>query len=299
MAKNLFARYIWEVTTIYNAGAITLKGINDKWRDCYLFDGNEIPRKTFDNHRKEIETLFDININCNKSDNTYYIEDSDDFQNGKIRRWLLSNFAVNNMLSEAKHLKNRVLFEDIPSGHRFLLPIIQAMRESKLIKITHRSFYRDYDKTVIIAPLALKISHQRWYITTQLDDGQMRVYALDRISALEITNEKFEYPKDFSAEEYFANCYGIIAGAEKVDVVKLKVSNNQQKFFRSLPLHHSQKEIETKDDYSVFEYYIQPTFDFRQTILSFADSVEVLEPQWLRDEIAAKVRKMAEIYSKS
>ena len=299
MAKNLFARYIWEVTTIYNAGAITLKGINDKWCDCYLFDGNEIPRKTFDNHRKEIETLFDININCNKSDNTYYIADSDDFQNGKIRRWLLSNFAVNNMLSEAKHLKNRVLFEDIPSGHRFLLPIIQAMRESKLIKITHRSFYRDYDKTVIIAPLALKISHQRWYITTQLDDGQMRVYALDRISALEITNEKFEYPKDFSAEEYFANCYGIIAGAEKVDVVKLKVSNNQQKFFRSLPLHHSQKEIETTDDYSVFEYFIQPTFDFRQTILSFADSVEALEPQWLRDEIAAKVRKMAEIYSKS
>ncbi len=101
MAKNLFAKYVWEVTTIYNAGAITLKGINGKWRDCYLFDGKDIPRKTFDNHRKEIETLFDVNIVCNKSDNTYSIEDSDGFQNGKIRRWLLENFAVNNMLSEA------------------------------------------------------------------------------------------------------------------------------------------------------------------------------------------------------
>ena len=296
MAKNLFARYIWEVTTIYNAGTITLRGINDKWADSYLFDGKEIPRKTFDNHRKEIETLFDININCNKSDNTYYIEDSDDFQNGKIRRWLLANFAVNNMLTEAKYLKDRILFEDIPSGHRFLVTVIQAMRENKRVKITHRTFYRDYDKTLTIIPLALKISHQRWYITTRLDDGQMRVYALDRISALEITDEKFEYPADFSAEEYFANCYGIIAGAEKVDVVKLKVSDNQQKFFRSLPLHPSQKEIETKDDYSVFEYYIQPTFDFRQTILSFADSVEVLEPQWLRNEIAEKVKKMAAMY---
>lgn len=240
--------------------------------------------------------IFDLNIVCNKSNNTYSIEDADDFQNGKIRRWLLSNFTVNNMLNEAKHLKRRVLFEEIPSGHRFLLPVIQAMRENKLVKITHRSFARDYAKTVTIAPLALKISHQRWYITTQLDDGQMRVYALDRILSLENSDQKFEYPADFSAEEYFANCYGIIAGAEKVDVVKLKVSDNQQKFFRSLPLHHSQKEIETKDDYSVFEYYIQPTFDFRQTILSFADSVEVLEPQWLRNEIAEKVKKMVAMY---
>ena len=296
MAKNLFSKYFWEVTTIFESGKITLRQLNEKWAECYLYDGKDIPRKTFDNHRKEIEMIFDLNIVCNKSDNTYSIEDADDFQNGKIRRWLLSNFAVNNMLNEAKHLKRRVLFEEIPSGHRFLLPVIQAMRENKLVKITHRSFARDYAKTVTIAPLALKISHQRWYITTQLDDGQMRVYALDRILSLEISDQKFEYPKDFSAEDYFADCYGIIAGAVQANVVRLKVKNNQQKFFRSLPLHPSQKEIETKDDYSIFEYYIQPAFDFQQTILSFGESVEVLAPEWLRTEITEKIKKMMEIY---
>ncbi len=296
MAKNLFSKYFWEVTTIFESGKITLRQLNEKWAECYLYDGKDIPRKTFDNHRKEIEMIFDLNIVCNKSDNTYSIEDADDFQNGKIRRWLLSNFAVNNMLNEAKHLKRRVLFEEIPSGHRFLLPVIQAMRENKLVKITHRSFARDYAKTVTIAPLALKISHQRWYITTQLDDGQMRVYALDRILSLEVSDQKFEYPKDFSAEDYFADCYGIIAGAVQADIVRLKVKNNQQKFFRSLPLHPSQKEIETKDDYSIFEYYIQPAFDFQQTILSFGESVEVLAPEWLRTEITEKIKKMMEIY---
>ncbi len=296
MAKNLFSKYFWEVTTIFESGKITLRQLNEKWAECYLYDGKDIPRKTFDNHRKEIEMIFDLNIVCNKSDNTYSIEDADDFQNGKIRRWLLSNFAVNNMLNEAKHLKRRVLFEEIPSGHRFLLPVIQAMRENKLVKITHRSFARDYAKTVTIAPLALKISHQRWYITTQLDDGQMRVYALDRILSLEVSDQKFEYPKDFSAEDYFADCYGIIAGAVQADIVRLKVKNNQQKFFRSLPLHPSQKEIETKDDYSIFEYYIQPAFDFQQTILSFGESVEVLAPELLRTEITEKIKKMMEIY---
>ena len=39
MAKYLFARYIWELTTIYRQGRITLKDLNERWRDCYLYDG--------------------------------------------------------------------------------------------------------------------------------------------------------------------------------------------------------------------------------------------------------------------
>ena len=62
MAKNLFARYIWELTTIYRAGRITLKELNERWQDCYLYDGKDIPRRTFDYHRKEIEMLFNLNI---------------------------------------------------------------------------------------------------------------------------------------------------------------------------------------------------------------------------------------------
>ncbi len=296
MSKNLFSKYFWEVTTIYESGKITLRQLNEKWAECYLYDGKGIPRKTFDNHRKEIEMIFDLNIVCNKSDNTYSIEDANDFQNGKIRRWLLGNFAVNNMLAEAKHLKNRVLFEDIPSGHRFLVPIIRAMRENKLIVVVHRSFWRDYDETLSIAPLALKISHQRWYVTAQKSDGQIRVYALDRILTLEISNKKFEIPVGFSAEDYFATCYGIIAGVVNPEIVRLKVKDNQQKFFRSLPLHSSQNEVEVHEDYSIFEYYLQPAFDFQQTILSFGASVEVIAPEWLRNEIAAKVKKMMNVY---
>lgn len=297
MAKNLFARYIWEVTTIYNAGKITLKNLNEKWNTCYLYDDKPIPRKTFDNHRKEIEMLFDLNIVCDKSDNTYHIEDSEGFQNGKIRRWLLNNFAVNNMLCEAKHLKDRVLFEDIPSGHRHLLPIILAMRENKVLKITHHSFWSETSNTLQVTPLALKISHQRWYLTVQkLPSNEIRTYGLDRILELEISDLTFEYPENFSPEKYFKDSFGIITSIEKAEIVRLKVSGNQQKFFRSLPLHSSQKEIETVEAYSVFEFYIKPSYDFQQTILSFGENIEVLSPLWLRERIAEKITKMMKIY---
>lgn len=298
MSKNLLAKYIWEVSAIHSAGHITLRGINDKWTQCYLYDGLPIPRRTFDRHRHDIETLFDINISCRKSDNTYYIEDHGNLANDRIRHWLLNNFAVGQMLTEAHAIKDKILFEEIPSGYHWLLPAIQAMRERRWIIIRYHSFQRIEEETLKIIPLALKISHQRWYIVTRKAPDQVRVYALDRILEMQITDEKFDYPSDFSAEEYFENCYGIIAGQEKAETVRLKVMHNQQKFFRSLPLHHSQKETESTESYSIFEYYIKPAYDFKQTILSYGENVEVLSPKWLRDEIADKISRMTEIYKR-
>lgn len=87
MAKYLLARYIWEVSTIYRARRITLKELNEMWCDSPYYDGKDIPRRTFDYHRKEIEMLFQVNIVCDKHDNTYRIEDDSAFRNGEVRRW--------------------------------------------------------------------------------------------------------------------------------------------------------------------------------------------------------------------
>lgn len=66
MAKGLFDRYIWLIDTIYRAGKITFEEINKRWLRTEMSNGEEIPLRTFHNHRKAIETMFDINIECNK-----------------------------------------------------------------------------------------------------------------------------------------------------------------------------------------------------------------------------------------
>ena len=78
--------------------------------------------------------------------------------------------------------------------------------------------------------------------------------------------------------------------------VELRVEAYQAKYVRSLPLHSSQKEISTTDEYSVFQYHLVPTFDFRQEILSRGPAVEVLTPQWFRDEVIADIAEMAKNY---
>jgi predicted DNA-binding transcriptional regulator YafY len=46
----------------------------------------------------------------------------------------------------------------------------------------------------------------------------------------------------------------------------------------------------------VFQYRLAPTFDFKQEILSHGQSVEVLSPETLRNEIHAEIKTMLQRY---
>ena len=114
-----------------------------------------------------------------------------------------------------------------------------------------------------------------------------------------MTDEPFSYPKDFSPEVYFEGCFGVIRGDETgIETVKIKVSANQANYLRSLPLHPSQKETERNADHSIFTLQVRPTFEFQQELLWNGDALEVLEPLWLRKEMAGMVKRMWNNYSK-
>lgn len=288
MAKDLFNRYIWLVDTIYRADGITFEEINEKWLRNSMSEGLDLPLKTFHNHRKAIEDMFDINIVCDKRGGyKYYIENADDMEKGGVRTWLLNTFAVNNLINESHHLKRRIVFEQIPSGQNFLTPVIEAMRDGMSIEIKYKSFWRQDEYTTEVEPYFVKVFKQRWYLIARnkIKDA-IRIYALDRIHALAQTGNAFVMPKDFSPEEYFYNSFGIISQDNcPPEIVELKVYGTQKEYFRTLPLHHSQEEVENADGYSIFRYYLSPTYDFIQEILSHGCEVEVLSPQHLRDEV--------------
>lgn len=297
--SNLFNRYVWLVDIIYRRERITFEEINDYWLRASLnLTGDDIPLRTFHNHRKAIEQMFDINIECDKWDGyRYYIENAEDMERGGVRSWLLNTFAVNNLINESHRLKQRILFENIPSGQMHLTPIIEAMRDGLSLEITYQSFWNDSPSTFEVHPYCLKIFKERWYVIAFSPyKERILIYGLDRIKNTQITGNSFHLPDDFDGESFFANSYGIIVddeiGAERV---RVKVGRSQDRYFKSLPLHSSQEEEEVTSDYTILRFYIKPTFDFRQELLSYGADIEVLEPKWLRDvfkEIASEQYKV-------
>ena len=113
---------------------------------------------------------------------------------------------------------------------------------------------------------------------------------------MEEMEESFSLPEGFDAAGFFRDRFGVIIGDGKVCDIRIRVDEDQVMYYRSLPLHHSQVEVETNDAYSVFSYRLAPTFDFWQEILSKGDTVEVLEPAEFRDWVAETARSMAGIY---
>ena len=300
MAKNLLGKYVWLVETIYNAGQITFEEINQKWLDDDM-DVTPIPLRTFHKWRITAEEMFGLVIDCErKGGYHYYIGNAREVRGGGLRSWLLSTISVSNLLLDSQQLKDRIILEDIPSGQHYLPKIIEAMKTNAVITITYQSYWREESNTFNVEPYCIKLFKQRWYMLAWNPYYQrLMIYAVDRIYDMNILkDQKFKMPKDFVASEFFDSFYGIIANSQpKVEKVVLKVSAGQANYMRSLPLHWTQEEIKRSDEYSLFELRICPEFDFQQEILSKGEDFEVLEPLWLRNELAGKIKRMWNKYN--
>ena len=301
MAKNLINKYVWLVETIYKAGRITYEEINEKWLDQDM-DTKPIPIRTFHKWKIAAEEMFNLVIECErKGGYHYYIDNKEEVKRGGLRNWLLNTISVSNLLLDSQSLKDRILLEDVPSGQEVLALILEAMKTNTQLRITYQAYWRDESFTFKVHPYCVKLFKQRWYLiafSPNLD--RIRIYALDRIFDIcKLDGEMFTMPKDFYPEDFFYNYYGIIAGTKrKPEKVKLKVSAAQANYLRSLPLHDTQEEIEENEEYSIFSLRICPEYDFYQEILSNGEDIEVLEPKWMREEIADIIHRMWNKYNK-
>lgn len=297
---NKFKEYIWLVNTIYHAKAITLADINKRWLQTDMSEGIPLSRTTFYRHKTAIEDIFGIYIECDKKNgNKYYIGNAQVLTEDSVQNWMLSTMSVGNILSESQSLSHRILLENIPSGGNKLQSIIKAMKLSRCVKITYRRYGSAEDSSFTIEPYCIKLFRQRWYMLGLLTNGYLSTFSLDRIKEIEIMEKKFKMPEDFDGADFFHDSYGILVdNHEDVQRIVLRAYKYERYYLRDLPLHHSQREINSTDEYSDFELRLKPTTDFKSKLLSRGAYLQVLEPKSLADEIIEWHKSAIERFSK-
>ncbi len=119
---------------------------------------------------------------------------------------------------------------------------------------------------------------------------------MDRILHLYVTNKSYKLPKGYDPKDTFRKLFGVILDNGKVEKVVIRVAEDQVKYYRTLPLHHSQQEGESGEGYTEFTYSLVPTYDFSRELLSKGENVEVMSPLWLRKEIARELRRAVSMY---
>ena len=290
--KNI-RQLIWLISTIKRNKRITLKDLNDKWVEEKVADGNPLPRSSFNHYRDEIFDLFGLIMECDKL-HRYYFQNPDAIDDHSIESWLLSTMTVNAALSDSASIRNQILLEKVPAGEQFLPTIIEAIKLGRSLNLGYQKFGAE-PSVRKVEPYTLKLSRRRWYMLVRTQD-QFKVFSLDRMFSLEMTDERFGKIKGFSPEAYFAEYFGVLTDGTPLAHIVIRAYGKMASYLRTLPLHDSQRELERTDEYTDYSLDLRPTADFIGELLSYDEGIEVLEPADLRLKIREKLRRMLNRY---
>ena len=296
MVPELVEKYIFLVQTFVEAGetGLSLPQLCRKWENRY---GVAYPRRSFLNHRAAVEEVFGIVITCDRSTNRYRIDQSESaVDKREAVEYLINTFTVNSLLTLGKErLSGRVSVEDVPSGQKFLIPVMQAMLDNAVLHILYKKYQSTETDRRTIHPYAVKEFEKRWYIVAFSEEaGQLRTYAMDRIQSVERAETTFTLPKGFNVDELFQASYGIYLPEEgqKPVLVKIRATEREAAYLRDLPLHPSQTALPGNE----FALRVIPNPGFIMELLRHGNRLEVLEPESLRKTVQEELKKALDIY---
>lgn len=194
--------------------------------------------------------------------------------------------------------ENLVSFEqnEMLRGVEHLSELIDATINHQTLELIYHSYGRE-NQIITVSPYYIKQYNGRWFLFG-LNDSKKRIenYALDRIEEYTISEKPFvkNVTTDFST--YFDDVIGVSVPYKDVqtETIVLRFSAKRFPYVLSKPIHHSQKVLDEPYTISIM---VKPNRELSQQIFSFIPDIEVLSPQWFREEIEEKIRLNLKKYS--
>ena len=293
---------LYLINLLERKGSLTLKEINDYYQYSSICEGDEFLPRTFLRYKDYIEETFPCYIEFNARTGKYdlhrhraiYGEDD------SLYDYLLSAYHIEGMTELALKHREKILLSDAPTGVEYVQTILEAIDRKRGIECDYYAFNKKTNKHQVIIPYFLRTWEQRWYLVAEPESHPhvQSVYALERMDNVRLTEKKMMPSDDITAEEYFAGSFGVNhSDNQKPEKILIKVYGTQVEYIKALPIHESQKEIETNEEWSIFEYHLVPCFNFYQQLLWHSERLEVLEPVSVREEMKNVLQKMLEKYN--
>ncbi len=199
-------------------------------------------------------------------------------------------------LQDRIHIVEEELADPVEVGEHFAR-LIEAIKDSHRIKIWYYVSHSCEETERVVEPYGLICKRQNWYLLGRcLERNDIRVFRVDQVkSVFPYTNEKFEYPRDFSLKDYMANSWGVINDGE-ARPVRVKFHKSVAHRVKNIIYHPSQQVEELPDGSVVLSFKICGLAEFRTWVIQWGDAAEVLEPQSLRNDMKAMALSISRLY---
>ena len=214
MATYLFRRYIWLLDQV-SVGGMTYEKISYKWEKSPLNDrpGEPLPLRTFHNHIKAIENMFDLRIRCQRIGGyVYVLEGADGGKLSDTQETLLQQLRLSNAITSNTRLSLRVIL-DKSIAFSYLNPLLTAMDESQRVKIYYWRIGESRNKRVefTFEPYFLKQFSKEWFVVGRaVEDDTIRILLFDHIRMVEPLDDYYIYPESFDIKEFIDNTFSLL-----------------------------------------------------------------------------------------
>ena len=291
-------RYI-HIMNKLRTGPATFEQIDDYLTRHSELQGSNfnMSKRQFQRDLKDIESIFEVEIKFDFRRKIYAINDDENSEMSKRRMEALDVFnalKIGESSSQSIHFEKRK-----PQGTENFHGLLHAIKNQLQISFTYQKYWEDTITHRTVEPLALKEFRNRWYLlANDQKDNQVKSFAFDRLTELEITKKRFQPDVNFDVNEHYKFCFGIISPTDhELAEVILSFDPFQGKYIKSLPLHETQ-EILVEDEHEVrVKLKIYLTHDFLMEILSHGENVKVIQPISLIEELKNSYQKALAQYS--
>ena len=130
--------------------------------------------------------------------------------------------------------------------------------------------------------------------------GRSYMLSVQRIEKVQqqLIKKNNSYPiPDVDIEKALSDPFGIVRGEEEFDAV-IKLSD-WQGYYEKEKLWPDIVRIEREDDYWLFKVRTCGVYWLKRWVMSPGKEAELLEPEWLRDEIREDIKSMDIIYGRN
>jgi predicted DNA-binding transcriptional regulator YafY len=188
----------------------------------------------------------------------------------------------------------RLLGAKLQSPVEEFVPRLQtALVERRMVRIRYHSFHRNEESERTIDPYHLTYFNGGLYLVAYCHlRKSIRIFAVERVRAIDVERTKFMPPADFDVARYLNNALGILRG--EIVTVRVAFVAAVARYIRERLWHPSQQFRDLSDGRLEVTLKVADTLEVRRWILGYGVQAEVLEPAALREALRAEAAALAE-----
>jgi predicted DNA-binding transcriptional regulator YafY len=160
--------------------------------------------------------------------------------------------------------------------------------------------YKKFDKPTrehIFHPYLLKEYKFRWYVLGHSEASRNKIIlALDRIETIVKKKVPFKPNTGIDVQKYFDHTIGVTLHPGGVKEVELWCSVSQGHYFKTQPLHATQKVLSDDATGLVLSLQLVINYELLQTILTYGAEVKVLKPTTLQQQVKDMIMRSVNLY---